>query len=583
VFKEQFQEVRSQAAQETSQYLIGIGFRSNETGWQGQLNLGDQGVVDIRLTLPDCFPDGMPNIWIDRGDLRRRVPHVERSGKICIAPSTGVLLDADNPSGIIRDALEVAKRTLERGLAGANDEDFLREFLAYWNGGEALLTACNPSGLAREISSFCMERKQGEESIQRVILADTDNDAKRLIYLMRGIVGERMRSFFLPMASAFPPPDFDEVLTTQDTLEMLHAHSSIESWRLFQKWLRLTILPSIILIAMPNCGRHTMFAVLLTAAPAESRKRASRGFRPGKLPAWRELQFAQAQPVKRVGVERFDPAFMLPRGGALESLQHKTVCVVGCGALGSFAIERIASLGVGHLRLLDPEPLVSGNLYRHALGIVDVGVNKAKAMSDAIQAHYPHVEAQFRAEGIETVLQSDPDFILSADLILITLGDETLELRLNQLLGPKKPRIHAWLDPLGIGGHVLATAVNGRPGCFRCLFSRDEHTGLANRASFVRPGQVVQTSLAGCSGIFTPFAAIDADRTAIEAARLIAKILRGQEGHNHLLVSWLGDTEDFTQAGFTLSIRARQFQPSDCKKTTDFLAPECPHCQTWRT
>jgi molybdopterin/thiamine biosynthesis adenylyltransferase len=331
---------------------------------------------------------------------------------------------------------------------------------------------------------------------------------------------------------------------------------------------------------MPNGESHTVFAVRFGGVPQSSREKAMRGFRPGRVTAYRELTFAQGQPVRRTGVVRYDAAFLQPRGGALESLQSKTVAVVGCGSVGSHAIERIASVGVGHFRLVDPESLESCNLYRHALGIGHVGLNKAEGMSRAIQARYPHVESLFCAMGIEAVLENDPNFVLSADVILLALGEETLELRLNELLGPQKPRVHAWLDPLGVGGHVLATALKRGPGCLRCLFERQEAHGLVNKASFAQPGQRFQRSFAGCSGTFTPFSAIDADRTALEAAKLIVRILRGQENQN-LLVSWFGFPDDFEAAGFALSARARLFQPGDCRRTADFGTPGCVHCSNW--
>ena len=262
----------------------------------------------------------------------------------------------------------------------------------------------------------------------------------------------------------------------------------------------------------------------------------------------------------------------------MDSLQNKTVAVVGCGAVGSHAIERIASLGVGHFRLVDSEMLDSSNLYRHVLGIAHVGAPKSKGVCDAMRSRYPHIEAQARVADILAVLRDQPEFILSADLLLVALGDPTLELRLNECLGTKKPRLHAWVEPLGLGGHVLATGLENGPGCFRCLFDRTEETGMANRASFAKAGQSFQKSIAGCAGVFTPFAAIDADQTAIEAARLTARILTGKEIQNQL-VSWYGDADEFERAGFALSHRAKRFQPGERKCVTDIAESACPHCR----
>jgi hypothetical protein len=100
---------------------------------------------------------------------------------------------------------------------------------------------------------------------------------------------------------------------------------------------------------------------------------------------------------------------------------------------------------------------------------------------------------------------------------------------------------------------------------------------MTNIAAVAEPGQLFLKTMDGCSGAFTPFAGIDADRTAIEAARLAARILSGKETRNQL-VSWYGDPEEFEQAGFRLSKRANMFHQGECKSATDIADPECPHC-----
>ena len=142
--------------------------------------------------------------------------------------------------------------------------------------------------------------------------------------------------------------------------------------------------------------------------------------------------------------------------------------------------------------------LDASNLYRHVLSISQVGAPKSEGMCDAIRSRYPYIEARARVADILAVLRDQPEFIMSADVILVALGDSTLELRLNELLGTEKPRLHAWVEPLGLGGHVLATGLGNGLGCFRCLFDRTEETGMANRASFAKVGQQFQKSMAGC-------------------------------------------------------------------------------------
>jgi molybdopterin/thiamine biosynthesis adenylyltransferase len=578
VFKELLESRRSAARQRAGAFIAAAGLVPVGDHWHGELQVDDHGRIPIRVSLPDCFPDQLPVVEVDRTSLPRRVPHIERSGKICLAPTTGILLDTENPEGIVRDSLEIARRTVTEGLAGQRGDDFRKEFLAYWNPADTYIADCNANGKTREVELMLMERAGHNGSLlQKLVLADTSERGQKLIRMMGGTLKKRRTAFFVSLDGPIPAPDFDDVLTVRETMRIVRDACSADSWAALQKWLAQPVLPATVLLSIPNCEGRILVAVQFEDVSSTARTKATHGFRSGKVPAWRELQFAQQQPVKRIGTERYDAPFLLPRGGAMDGLQDKTIAVVGCGAVGSHTIERIASLGVGHFRLVDSESLESSNLYRHVLGISCVGGSKSEGMRDSISSRYPHIEVQARARDVLIVLREEPEFIMAADLVLLALGDETLELRLDEFLGKQKARLHAWVEPLGIGGHVLAAGLGNGPGCFRCLFDRTEDAGMANRASFAKTGQSFQKSMAGCSGAFTPFAGIDADRTGIEAARLAARILSGKETRNQL-VSWYGDPEEFEQAGFQLSKRANLFHPGERKSVTDIADPDCPHC-----
>lgn len=569
---------RSEARQRAAAFIAASGLTPEGDHWLGQLQIDNAGEIPIRLSLPECFPDQLPIVEVERGTLPRRVPHIERCGKICLAPSTGVLLDKENPEGIVRDSLSIARRTLTDGLAGQRDGDFQQEFLAYWNPTDTYISACDANGPTREISLLLMERAGGNGiQIQKIVLSDTLDRGRRLIDLMGGSLKSSRTALFVCLDRAIPTPDFDDALTVREAMRIVRESCSADSWAKVQAWFAQPILPAIVLLSAPGVDGRIVVAIQFDDVAASPRKKAARGFRPGKVPAWRELQFAPEQAVKRIGAERYDSPFLLRRGGAMENHQDRTVAVVGCGAVGSHAADRIASLGVGHLRLVDSEIMEASNLYRHVLGVGHVGAPKADALRNVLSSHFPNVEVQSRAKDVLAVLRDEPEFLMTADVVLFALGDETLELRIDEVMASQRPRIHAWVEPLGIGGHVLVTGLEGSRGCFRCLFHRPDGVGLVNRASFAEAGQSFQKSMAGCSGVFTPFTALDADRTAIEAARLTGRILSGRETRNQL-VSWYGDSEEFEQLGFRLSKRARLFHPGECQSAGDLADAECPHC-----
>lgn len=294
------------------------------------------------------------------------------------------------------------------------------------------------------------------------------------------------------------------------------------------------------------------------------------------MPVWRELLFGRKKPVTKIDVSRLDSDFLLKRGGGNTNLLEQTVAVIGCGSIGSHLVMKLASLGVGNLRLIDNEDFKAENLHRHVLGMPDIDKNKATSLTELINRNYPHLNVEYKNTRIEDIIKQEPKFILDSDLAIIALGDETLELFLNDSLPQNFNRIHVWVEPLSIGGHLLFTD-SKKAGCFRCLFTNDRETGIYNQSAFAEAGQNFQSSYSGCAGVFTPFSAVDADKAANEAATLATRILLGKE-KNNLLMSWRGYEDDFIKAGYKLSRRGNMFFSNEKRIETNFSNPICSTC-----
>lgn len=562
--------------------LVARGFERGDDGtWSGTLDCGEHRAVPTKVRLPEGFSGVIPEIFVERSALARRVPHIERSGKVCVAPTTGVLVDAANPRGVIAEALERARALLVKGLSGSDEDDFTKEFLAYWEpGAEGIVwTTCNPSGQSRPIKQVAITRTFRDKDTV-ILLADSSNDAQAWTSKIGRRIARRGEAFFVELQSAFIPPDFEEKLSTAKVMEIIRTHATPQTEREVRAWLAGQHLPATIMMSMPlndpYAGR-VVIVVRLEQAVGELARRAHKGFRAGHVPANWEIRFTHETPVIKFHIERFDSDYLLTRGGASGSLYPKTVAIIGCGSVGSHVTERLASLGVGRLRLVEPKVLRAANIHRHALGVSYVGVNKALGMKAELGLRFPHIEVECREERVERVLKKDSDFIIGADLVIIALGDENLELRLNDMLGHRVRRLHVWVEPLGVGGHVLATGVGPGSGCYRCLFDVDPSHGIYNRSALAAPGQNFQRTFSGCSDTFTPFASIDADLAALEAARFATGVLLKEETNN-LLVSWRGSAVTFCQAGFLLSARGTAFRDGERRREDRFVRSDCISC-----
>ncbi len=100
-----------------------------------------------------------------------------------------------------------------------------------------------------------------------------------------------------------------------------------------------------------------------------------------------------------------------------EKLRTATVMVVGCGAVGSFAIEALARTGIGHIIVVDFDMVEESNINRQLFALDStVGMAKVDVATARIHDINPntHVTAyNIRWDGA-TELDVRPDFVIDA-------------------------------------------------------------------------------------------------------------------------------------------------------------------------
>lgn len=102
---------------------------------------------------------------------------------------------------------------------------------------------------------------------------------------------------------------------------------------------------------------------------------------------------------------------------AVTRLQKSTVMVVGCGAVGSFAIEALARTGIGHIIVVDFDTVEPSNINRQLFATsTTIGMPKVTVAHNRIQDINPDIRVTelnmfFDAN---TTLDVMPDFIVDA-------------------------------------------------------------------------------------------------------------------------------------------------------------------------
>ena len=118
-------------------------------------------------------------------------------------------------------------------------------------------------------------------------------------------------------------------------------------------------------------------------------------------------------------LDRFARHIVLPEvGGAGQvALTRAHVVLVGCGGIGSPALQYLAAAGIGRLTLIDDDKVEASNLQRQTIfSLADLGRSKADAAADWVRHFDLALAVHARAERITAA--NAATLIAGADVVL---------------------------------------------------------------------------------------------------------------------------------------------------------------------
>jgi hypothetical protein len=437
---------------------------------------------------------------------------------------------------------------LEDGLDGWNRADFANEFEFYWNRLPNLSIAGSVMAPGCEVRWALAARQD-----KNFYLAGDEADLSA--FFQASVAGKYtlQNVLFVPLAQGTviePPLVTAPFWTVAKARDLIVSNLSPANGAKLKKYVRRsTGATAIVVVGLPRpAGGMTLFGLHFHGV--------------GRAHPLAEGGTAAA--VRPIRLDRWDRPYLVPRGGADSSLGARRVLVAGAGAVGGHICFELVRAGVLDLTVVDPDSLRSENTFRHVLGRNCWGKLKVAALKTAIERQLPYASVTPVPARIEDAVAEGAVELSRYDLVVFALGNPTVELEMNERLHAPgmPPAVFAWVEPYGIGGHVLASGNGSDPGCFECLYTPPgEEPTLENLAAFAALGQSFGTALSGCGTLHTPYGSLDAVQTAVAATRLCVDVLTGRETGNPLR-SWRGDPSAFLAAGFQLAPR---FDSSDAE------------------
>src|SRR5699024_1944568 len=89
--------------------------------------------LQLTIGIDSYFPYSLPHFFIENyHELDMMLPHVETDGYICFLEQDNILLDYENPEGIIAESLDKVLNLLSTSIMGLNKEEVRSEFISYW-------------------------------------------------------------------------------------------------------------------------------------------------------------------------------------------------------------------------------------------------------------------------------------------------------------------------------------------------------------------------------------------------------------------------------------------------------------------
>lgn len=465
-------------------------------GWR----LPRDGGGGLQLILDREYPYSEPRFVVEGGSEVLGGPHIEKRGKVCVAGDSA-RIDSTRPVDVVEFSYNEAVSLLNSNRSQENDLDFTEHFGAYWlreaESEKFLLTLVQPKGPSRLISSW-----KGK----RLVVADDLAMLERFVRNMKLASEPTVGRGFAIWMDSLPHPN--EYPASVDGLRRLVKNRSNDGLAILDKVLTAPQLP-VFGVFMGSTGKWSEPGIagiriderVTVHQPGRKVQDAlNKGFRPGKVPP---AILAQRLDLLRMPVEAIDGAKSRRPPYISAELASKTICLVGCGSLGSGIAKLLLQSGVGKVILIDPDSLSWVNLERHELGATWVGHNKAAALATDLQTKFPLAEIEGHPQSWLEAYRADPALLSEANLVLSTCAEWNAESALSDLQSSgalQSPVLYGWLEESALAAHAIA--LSGQTPCLRC--------GFTPTGNYLFPVvRVAGGAPAGCGGGLSLYGAVD--------------------------------------------------------------------------
>ena len=179
-----------------------------------------------------------------------------------------------------------------------------------------------------------------------------------------------------------------------------------------------------------------------------------------------------------------------------KKINNSSICIIGCGGLGTSAAQYLSMSGIGKLVLIDHDSIVLSNLNRQTLFTEkDIGASKCKVLSKKIKNINKSITVNYYQKKVNE--NNIDQYLENCSIVLDCTDNFESRLIINKFCHKKKKiLVSAALQNFDIQAFIFASWSSKKNPCYKCIFPN-----LTTNESLSCDEMGIIASVAGLGGI----------------------------------------------------------------------------------
>lgn len=499
--------------------------------------------ITLKCDVNTPFPYDFPVIYIEKdlSDELESIPHKNTDGSLCLFDKGMAIPNFMMPEKVLYDSLKKAFKLIKDGILGTNSYDFIEEMTAYWSSN--MLSA--DSFLDENESTGKIYFTINSKCSPYIIICDTSNEVIRIAKVLWGCKSVSIYEGFHIRIDGTGLTNIPE--NDVQVIDMIknHSYQNNDYIKYMQK--NLGRLKLIFMSIKMNNGEMSVGWIHKAA-------KLPHGFRKNKANIKLAYSAKNTEIGKPVSITDCSHKRLFKRGSDGSSTCWRDVVIIGCGAVGSNIAQIMMHMGTKRFTLLDNQLLTSENIARHYCGYTSIGLKKVTAVSKTMMEHNPNIICDCYGDDVHVFLEDRIHKLDKKDLIVVAVGNIAVEHHVLETFNKglfKSPLLILWMEPYGIGGHVLL--IHRKQNLYEELFSVEDYSF---KKGIVKNPSLYLKQEAGCQSSYMPYSAFN---VTMFNQSIIEYVYSNDlsENQNYLL-TWIGKISEAPRYNIDIEEKYRE-------------------------